>query len=301
MPIGLVLGTFEQHRPRPPRFPEPIEPRAGEVLPSIGVVTPSFQHAEFIGRTIDSVLAQRYPALRYTVQDGASTDGTLDILRRSESAGDLTFVSEPDRGQADAINRGFTRIDTDIMAWLNPDDLYLPGALTTVGRYFRDHPEVDVVYGHRIVVDAQGREVGRWWLPEHSRAAVEWRCYVPQESMFWRRSLFDAVGGRLDDTFEFAMDWDLVARFAEAGAEFRRLPRPLGGFTTHPQQKSRASRAAIGEPEFARIRRRMLPTPAARARARAESAAYLLRSIPVHWRHRGRDLTDASMPSNGVA
>jgi glycosyltransferase involved in cell wall biosynthesis len=255
-------------------------------LPSIGVVTPSYQQGAFIERTIASVIAQEYPRLTYVVQDGGSTDETLEILRRHEAAGELTFESAPDGGQVEAINRGFERIDGDVMGWLNSDDLYLPGALVTVGRYFRDHPDVDVVYGHRIVVDSNGGEVGRWVMPPFTRACYEWRCYVPQESMFWRRSAFDAVGGRLDESFEFAMDWDLAARMAAAGASFRRIPRFLGGFTTHPAQKSLTVRRLLGEPEFATIRRRQLPTVGSRLRARTESLAYLARSVPAYWRHR---------------
>ena len=282
IPAGLVLGSFEQHPPRIASLPDPITPTPGEVLPTIGVVIPTMNQGGFIERSIMSLSSQHYPHLTMAVQDGGSTDGTVAILRRHAEAGRLTYESAPDGGQAEAINRGMARIDTDIVAWLNSDDLSLPGALVTVGRYFRDHPDIDVVYGHRLVLDARAREVGRWVLPRHSRAAFRWRCYVTQETMFWRQSLHERVGG-IDESFQFAMDWDLVCRMADSGARFARLPRFLGGFTTHADQKSRAWRAVVGEPEFDRIRRRTLPTLRSRACARVESAAHLAMSIPWYW------------------
>ncbi|TDT17818.1 glycosyl transferase family 2 [Ilumatobacter fluminis] len=285
MPAGLVLGSFEQHEPEPARMPEPLWAEPDETLPTIGVVMPTMNQATFIARSIDSVLDQDYPRLTMTVQDGGSTDGTVDIVRAYAESGRLTVESGPDDGQSDAINRGMARIDTDIVAWLNSDDLSLPGALVTVGRYFRDHPDVDVVYGHRIVLDDRAREVGRWVLPRHSRGAYQWRCYITQETMFWRRSLHERIGG-IDDSFQFAMDWDLVCRMADAGARFERLPRFLGGFTTHAAQKSLAWRESIGEPEFDRIRRRTLPTRRARVTAMVGGARYLVASVPMYWRHR---------------
>ncbi len=287
LPLGLRLGSFDHYPPRPLAVPPRYTAAPTDNGPAIDIVTPSFQQAPFLERTIQSVLDQGYPRLRYVIQDGGSTDGSADIIRRY--AHQLhAWASEPDDGQADAIRRGFERTagaPDDVMAWLNSDDLLLPGALHAVAACFRERPEVDVVYGHRVVVDPDGREVGRWVLPGHRRGALIWRDYIPQETMFWRRRLWDRVGG-IDPGFQFAMDWDLVARFDAAGARFLRLPRFLAAFTTHPDQKSLAVRETVGEAEFARIRDRLAPTAWSRLRFRVASASYLLHSIGYHWAYR---------------
>lgn len=258
--------------------------QASNYLPDIAIVTPSYQQAAFLDRTIHSVLNQSYPHLQYVVQDGGSTDGSVDIIRRyAEKL--HTWQSEPDAGQADAIVRGFSHTNAPIMAWLNSDDMFLPGTLQCVGAFFRDHPEVDVIYGHRLVVDAQGRQVGRWVLPRHHWAGILWRDFIPQETMFWRRSLWDRVGG-IDTSFRFALDWDLVIRFHQAGAKFVRLPRFLGAFTTHAAQKSLADRDSIGQQEFDRVRKRVAPSSLASGPYRVASLAYLATSAIYDWGYR---------------
>ena len=143
-----------------------------------------------------------------------------------------------DRGQAHAINLGFRHATGDIMAYLNSDDLLLPGALNCVGRFFAAHPQVDVVYGNRIVINEHDQEVGRWILPPHCAEALIWNNYIPQETLFWRRRIWDKVGGRFDETLHSALDWDLWLRFHRAGARFHHLPRFLGAFRIHPLQKT---------------------------------------------------------------
>jgi glycosyltransferase involved in cell wall biosynthesis len=225
-----------------------------------------------------SVLEQRYPNIEYIVLDGGSTDGSLDIIRRY--AGRLRhWSSQPDHGQAHAINLGFGQSKGEIMAWLNSDDLLLPGAVGEVVRHFQTHPDIDVVYGHRIVIDAQGAEVGRWILPRHSSAALLWRDWVPQETLFWRRRAWEKIGGAVDEGLAFAVDWDLLLRFQRAGVRFARLPRFLGAFRTHPQQKSLAWLEETGRSEFERIRLRYIGQGLPAIVARLASAAYLLRSI----------------------
>src|SRR5262249_36979350 len=190
----------------------------------------------FLERTLKSVLGQGYPRLEYIVQDGGSTDETAEVLERYR--GLLHHCeSAPDRGQAHAINLGFGHGTGEILAYLNSDDLLLPGTLHYVAHYFATHPEVDAVYGHRVLIDENDAEVGRWVLPPHNDALLSWADYVPQETLFWRRRIWDKVGASLDETFQFALDWDLLIRFRDAGARFVRLPRFLGGFRVHAQQK----------------------------------------------------------------
>lgn len=290
-PLGLRLGVFTQHPPidlRPPRAPaaHPAA-RATDASPRVSVVTPSFNQRRFLEATVESVLAQNYPNLEYVVMDGASRDGSADYLR-SIDARLTAWRSEPDEGQADAINKAFALTSGDIMAWINSDDLMLPGAIESVVTFFAAHPDVDVVYGQRLVIDHDGHEVGRWVLPRHSTSAFLWRDYIPQETLFWRRSLWDRCGSRVDASFQFAMDWELVLRFHEHGARFARLPRYLGAFRTHDEQKSLAQVEKVGRPEFERLRQRYFPGTWSRHRQRLGGALYLLRSIGYSWLEHAR-------------
>ncbi|MBX3381015.1 MAG: glycosyltransferase [Phycisphaeraceae bacterium] len=287
-PLRLQLGIYHQYPPIPVR-PDPellkehkVGLEAGSTPgspPLISIVTPSFNQGRWLQATIESVTNQRYPRLEYFVIDAGSTDNSVEILK---SIGGLSgWVSEPDGGQADGINKGFARTSGDIMGWLNSDDLLMPGALHCVARWFKNHPDVDVVYGHRVIIDANGNEVGRWTLPRHRGAAFLWGDYIPQETMFWRRSLWERVGGKVDTEFQFAMDWELILRFHRAGAKFRRIPHTLGAFRTHPQQKSIAAIGSIGQREFERLRQPL--GPIRRCLYRLDHKSYLAESVLHSW------------------
>jgi glycosyltransferase involved in cell wall biosynthesis len=276
--FDLRLGVYEQYAPRPLHVPPHY--RASKLgpkdAPLVSIVTPSFAHARFLERTLRSVLEQDYQRLEFMVQDGGSRDGTADVLRRY--AARLTHAeSAPDRGQAHAINLGFAHATGEVMAYLNSDDLLLPGALHHVGAYFATHPAVDVVYGHRVFIDTEDREVGRWVLPPHSDTMLQWADYVPQETMFWRRRIWDRVGGAMDESFQFAMDWDLLLRFRNAGARIVRLPRFLGAFRVHDEQKSQAQRHSVGEGEMDRLRLRQHGRPVTRPEIRKRILGYVVR------------------------
>jgi len=224
--------------------------------PQISIVTPTMNSEVFLERTIRSVIAQGYPDLEYIVQDGASVDGTRAILEQYRNQ--LAMVrSEPDHGQSDALNRGFAAAGGELLAYLNSDDLLLPGALSYVARFFAAHPDVDVVYGHRVLIDERDQEIGRWVLPPHDDDVLSWNDYVPQETLFWRRRIWDRVGAHMDESFQFAMDWDLLLRFRDAGARFARLPRFLGAFRVHAGQKTSAQMTGIGWREMDRLRERV--------------------------------------------
>ncbi|MCR4289242.1 MAG: glycosyltransferase [Candidatus Scalindua sp.] len=223
-----------------------------EPLPAISIVTPSFNYAAFLKRTIESVLEQNYPKLEYIIQDGASTDDTEVILKRYRTQ--LYHVeSRQDKGQANAINLGFAHATGEIMAWLNSDDLLLPGTLHYVAEFFATHPEVDVVYGHRILIDDNDQEIGRWVLPRHDDRILNWADYIPQETLLWRRRTWDRVGGYLDESYQFALDWELLLRFQAAGAKMVRLPRFLGAFRVHTAQKTSAQINETGRQEMGRL------------------------------------------------
>ncbi len=282
------LGSLKQNNPRPlilPRHYYCTEPP--ESHPVISIVTPSLNQVRFLMRTIESVLNQEYSRLEYVIWDGASTDGTKEML---EGFGHQVFTweSAPDDGQADAINMGFRRTTGEIMAYLNSDDLLLPGCLNYVARFFDEHPEVDVIYGHRVLIDDQGREIGRWVLPRHDDEVLQWVDYLPQETLFWRRRIWQKTGGSLDIKFRYAMDWDLILRFIEAKAKFVRVPRFLGAFRVHADQKTTAARKAWGEPEVAKLRERCQGRPVTPEEALWKVRGYLLRHVVLDLLYRTR-------------
>lgn len=251
------LGWLNQYEGRPLKQERSflIESEQLNAYPMISIVTPSFNQANFIGKTIDSVLSQNYPNLEFFVQDGGSSDETVDVLK--EYGDRLTgWESESDNGQSQAINRGLVQTSGEIMAWLNSDDLLLPDTLRIVAEYFNKHPDVDVVYGNRLMIDDEDMEIGRWILPYHSNKVLNWADFIPQETMFWRRSIWDKSGGKIDESFRFAMDWDLIMRFKKAGAKFAHIPRFLGAFRIHGAQKTSSVINDIGIQEMTRIRSR---------------------------------------------
>ena len=248
--------------------------------PVISIVTPSYQQAAFIERTLKSVLKQGYPNLEYFVQDGGSDDGTREILAlySSQLSG---WRSERDSGQSQALNLGFAHAKGEIMAWLNSDDLLLPGALTLVADFFNKNPQVDVVYGNRLVIDENDMEIGRWIMPWHDDEILSWADFVPQETLFWRRSIWDKVGGQINESFSFAMDWDLLVRFRDAGAKFAHIPRFLGAFRVHKQQKTSAIIDEIGHKEMDRIRERTLGRIPDRREIQKATFLFLLKHVAV--------------------
>lgn len=208
------------------------------------IVTPSYNHARFIGRTIDSILSQEGDFdLDYRVIDGASTDDTVEILR---GYGDrLTWVSERDGGQVDAVNKGLRAATGDIVGWVNSDDVLLPGALAKVAAAFTAHPEAEWVHGRCKIIDADDREVRRWIsLYKHLRSQRHTfenfltEDYVSQMTTFWRREMLDEVG-YLDGSLRFAFDHDLFLRFAQRGAPIY-IPEPIACFRWYETSKSGA-------------------------------------------------------------
>jgi glycosyltransferase involved in cell wall biosynthesis len=255
---GQELGILRQHLAKPvriERFP-PLKTN-GRRMPTIAIVTPSFNQGETLGVTIKSVLQQDYPQVEYAVVDGGSTDETTEVLAQFRSQ--LSYcVSEPDQGQAHAIEKGFKQLRGEIMGYLNSDDVLMPGALSFVAGYFAAHPDIDIIYGHRVIVDESGNEVGRWILPRHDEKVIRRFDYVPQETLFWRRSVYEAVGG-VNTGLHFAIDWDLLLRFIAAGARFSRVPYFLACFRIHAKQKTHSLIDTVGEREKLRLLAREHP------------------------------------------
>lgn len=274
---------------RPEKFPA-SKPSAA--WPKFSIVTPSYQQGRFLAETMRSVLDQPGVACQYVVQDGGSTDDSPALIHASASRLHA-WASARDGGQADAIARGFAQTaggPDDVMAWINSDDCYQPGALAFVADYFSQHPEVDVIYGHRIVVDEASQEVARWFLPPHDAAVLRLNDFVPQETLFWRRRIWDQVGG-LDTSFKFAMDWDLLLRFVAAGARLVRVPYFLASFRVHPTQKTSFAMHDTGQREITLLRERTQgrPFPIAELETSPVLLRYLRRSARIEfWWKLGR-------------
>ena len=172
--------------------------------PLVSIVTPSYDQSRYIEDTIRSVLTQDYPNLEYLVLDGGSTDGTVEILKKYEER--LRWISEKDRGQADAINKGFQLAKGDILGWLNSDDTYLQGTIRKVVQYFETHPDVGMVYGEGYHVDAQGHRLGRYPTEPFDAQRLQETCFICQPTVFLRAEVFREVGP-LDISLLYSPDY----------------------------------------------------------------------------------------------
>jgi len=211
-----------------------------EALPRIGIVTPSYNQAEYLPETIESVLAQNYPNLEYIVIDGASTDGSIDIIRRYDAQ--LAYwCSEPDRGQSDAIMKGFSRFTGELFAWINSDDILLPGCLQTVAEAYVRQEKPDIIHTNICYIDSESRITRFIRVPCQSRFFFSrgvWHVSAP--TVFFKASLFRDVGG-LDFKYHLCMDLDLWVRMMNRGARIGHVEEYLGGFRWHESSKSTAA------------------------------------------------------------
>jgi hypothetical protein len=249
----------------------------------ISLVTPSYNQAEFIAATLDSIHAQAYPALEHIVIDGGSTDGSQAIIQAQ--ADRLSYwVSESDNGQYDALNKGFAQSTGEIMGWLNSDDLHLPWTLHTVAWIFKALPDVEwITTRYPMQVEADGRTVQTAFTPgfngrafmQGAHSGTPWSLnWIMQEGTFWRRTLWERAGSKLDTQYTLAADFELWARFYQhaplygvdvALAQFRLQPaqRSFTQQADYIAQAQTALKAHGGQPyttltgKIARLRRRL--------------------------------------------
>jgi len=206
-----------------------------QARPRVTIVTPSLNQGEFIEETIRSVLLQDYAELDYIVVDGGSHDGTVDILRRYERW--LFWLSEPDGGQSEAINKGLRMATGEILAYLNSDDTYCPGCVSAIATVFESRRAVGLAYGDCQVIDEQGRELG--YLPRHGfslKRMIERGEFLPQQAVFWRRGAMEKVGP-FDESLHYAMDFEFFIRVGRAfPVEY--VPTLLARFRMHSSSKT---------------------------------------------------------------
>lgn len=226
-------------------------------LPKVSVVTPSFNQAEFLERTIRSVLDQEYPNLEYIVIDGGSTDGSVEVIRRYEDR--LAYwVSEPDLGQAHAINKGLQRATGEWVAWQNSDDVYYPGVFNDIARASVRHPEADLIIGNMMMIDAQDNDIRdvRYATPSHGAMRAEGMVMVNQAA-FWRRRIHDEVGW-LEESLEYSFDYEWFLRLTERhlGVHVNRI---WGGFRLHGASKTSNWIQQFGEENSRILQGRQFP------------------------------------------
>lgn len=215
-------------------------------LPLVTIVTPSYNQAQFLRATIESVLNQNYPALEYWVIDGGSTDGSVDILR--EYSGRLNWISEPDNGQTDAINKGFQRSSGQILMYINSDDVMLPGAIWKVVNTFTEHPEALWLTGEYRIIDENGRQresfialykriqrscMALW--PSLQSVLLSLNNPIAQPSTWWRREAWEAVG-QFTETLRYTMDYEYWWRLLELMPVLV-VPYTLSAFRVHGASK----------------------------------------------------------------
>jgi len=220
--------------------------------PFVSIITPSYNQGRFLEQTILSVLEQDYPDIEYIIIDGRSTDNSLEIIQHF--ADQLAYwESQPDHGQANAINKGLRRSQGEILGWLNSDDLLAPGAVRKVVQVFLNNPDVDVVYGRLERIDEQGRLIPTPRLPkdriEFRKDLVINECLVNQPGSFWRRSIMDEVG-LLNEELVYNLDYEYWIRLALQGANFMKLPDIVASFRLSSKSKTVQHTAAMAEEQL---------------------------------------------------
>jgi glycosyltransferase involved in cell wall biosynthesis len=211
--------------------------------PLVSIITPSYNQAEFLENTIKSVLAQNYPAIEYLIVDGGSTDGSVDIIHkyRSEMA---WWVSEPDEGQASAINKGMAKARGEIVAWVNSDDLYLPGAVSQAVEAFQSNPQSGLVFGNAITIDASGCPIRELVFPDWKLEDLLGFRIICQPAVFMIRKFYEQVGG-LDLNYHFMLDHHLWIRIASL-APIKHITTMWAAARHHEAAKNVSQAAAFG-------------------------------------------------------
>jgi len=205
---------------------------------SISVVTPSFNQGNYIERTIQSVISQDVPDLEYVVFDNLSSDQTIEILKRYEES--LVWVSEPDNGQAHAVNKGIAHTKGEIIGWLNSDDVYYPGTLKKILNFFSSHPDVDIVYGDADHIDEKDEWIEDYYTEAWDFERLQDVCFLCQPAVFFRRQVVEKYG-LLNEKLHFCLDYEYWLRLGLKGMNFFYMPEKLAGSRLYKETKTLGS------------------------------------------------------------
>jgi glycosyltransferase involved in cell wall biosynthesis len=220
-------------------------------LPLVSVVTPCFNMAKYLPEAIESVLRQEYPRIELIVVDGGSTDGSLEILESYKDR--LSYTSGKDRGPSDAAFQGFKRAHGEILAWLNADDSYLPGAIGKAVEFLSAHPATDVVYGEGWWIDEQGAVISRYPTLVFDAKVLERDCFICQPAAFLRAAAYRRT--ELDPHVNRSFDYDLWIRMAKAGSRFESIPDYLANSRIHSGSKTLYERREVFQASMSLLRR----------------------------------------------
>jgi len=213
----------------------------------VSIITPSYNQAAFLEQTIQSVLSQDYPSIEYILVDGGSKDGSLEIIEKYRQHF-AWWVSEPDSGQAEAINKGFSHATGEIIAWLNSDDLYLAGTISQAVAALTAYPELGFVFGDALTIDAAGNPLSQLQFKDYQLLDLIGFRIICQPAVFMRRSLLEGAG-YLDDCYHFLLDHQLWIRLA-CQAPFRHVPNTWAAARHHAAAKNVAQAAGFGQEAF---------------------------------------------------
>ncbi len=274
-----------------------------KIMTLVSIITPSYNQAKYLEQTILSVLNQDYPRIEYIVVDGASTDGSVDIIKKytldiQKLASGFhkinDWISEKDRGQADAINKGFARATGEIIAWLNSDDYYLGGTVSAAVKVFEENPDVVLVYGNMLAVDENGKTFNTFSYKQLTLEDLLCFQIIGQPAVFMRRSALQKTNG-LDPTFHFLLDHLLWIQIAQHG-KIVHVNQTWSAARYHAEAKNRAKAAEFGREAF-----RILETV-----SQDKNLAPLLAKVSRHARasaHRvdSRYLLDGGQPAKALS
>jgi glycosyltransferase involved in cell wall biosynthesis len=239
--LDIAMRLESAALPAPGRNDGSVQ-RPVSIRPLVSIITPSFNQGRFIAETIESVLGQTYDNIEYIVMDGGSTDETLEVLKRYEDR--LRWISEPDSGQSDAINKGMALAKGEILAYLNSDDLIEPEAVAQAVAFFSQNPDADMVYGEAVYIDEESRVTGDYPTKSNPRDSLVYDCVICQPAAFWRRSVARRLGP-FDEALHYAMDYEYWLRMRKADAMMVHLPVPFARSRLHSKAKTISQRGKV--------------------------------------------------------
>jgi len=245
--------------------------------PKISIVTPSYNQGQFLEETILSVLNQDYQNLEYIIIDGGSTDNSVEIIEKYVNK--LTYwVSEPDKGQSDAINKGFSKASGEILAWINSDDIYYPDVLREIGQYFFRHPEADFVFGYHDDIDYKGQIIRRGvYFPFVRWGFIRGFPQICQPTSFWRKGVWDRCGP-LDFMLNYDMDYNFFYNVIKEKFNIRSIPIRACAFRYHESSKTNIRESESGDLISMQIRYRYFPENGALSILFSKIVVIILRS-----------------------